>query len=55
MMNLFKACVLAVLIIAIVIGAQAIFYCLPKGWKWVVMVILFTWVVYSIRGDMKEQ
>ncbi len=54
-MRLIKAFVLALLIISIIIGAQAIFYCLPEGWKWVVMVILFTWVVYSIRGDIKEQ
>ena len=54
-MLLIKAIVLALLIISIIIGAQAIFNCLPEGWKWVVTVILFTWVVYSIRGDMKEQ
>lgn len=54
-MRLLKAFVLALLIIAIIIGVQAILNYLPEGCKWVVMVILFTWVVYSIRGEIKEQ
>lgn len=49
-MRFIKAFVLALLIIAIAAGAQAIFNCLPEAGKWVLTVILFTWVVYSIRG-----
>ena len=51
-MRLIKAFVLAVLIIAIVVGMLAIFNCLSGPWKWVVVIALFVWMVFKIRADV---
>ena len=52
MMNLFKACILAGLILAIIVGMLMIFNCLSGPWKWVIVIALFVWMVFKIRADV---
>lgn len=51
-MRLIKAFILAILIIAIVVGLQAILNCLPLTWRGIVIVVLFAWMVFKIKDDV---
>ena len=53
-MNLWKAVIIAVLIIAIGVGLAVAVACLPAGWKWLVGVALFIYVVFKIKDDINQ-
>lgn len=51
-MRMFKAFILAVLLIAISAGVAVIFYCMPAVWRWVVIGALFIWMVFRLKNDL---
>ena len=51
-MNLVKAFILALLIIAIIVGLLLIYNCLSGPLKGVVIIACFIWMVLKIRSDV---